>query len=345
MKKVLALALTLVMVFGMFAVASFAADEEIIVKATATAGKTGETITLKVETTQVNTPYGGFDVIVQYDPAVVKPVLTNEDLEADRDLYNSIIALIDVPFKNVDINLDYGSTGNQIKVLGADGSITQNAASQLISLEFNVLADFDAENIPFTFAQTTFLNSEAQELTVASSVDVQFADTAALAEAIAKAGEVDTKLYTEESVAALTAAVKAGEALVAEVNPAKQGDIDAAAAAILAAIEALQTPAEKELADAKAALQTVIDTAKKFDTAGFSKEQLAALEAAISDAEEALASDDVAVVTAAKTALEAALAVTPENPDTSDTNVVVFAVLATISLVAAGFVVAKKRKA
>ena len=105
MKKVLALALTLVMVFGMFAVASFAADEEIIVKATATAGKTGETITLKVETTQVNTPYGGFDVIVQYDPAVVKPVLTNEDLEADRDLYNSIIALIDVPFKNVDINV------------------------------------------------------------------------------------------------------------------------------------------------------------------------------------------------------------------------------------------------
>ena len=111
------------------------------------------------------------------------------------------------------------------------------------------------------------------------------------------------------------------------------------------AIEALQTPAEKELADAKAALQTVIDTAKKFDTAGFSKEQLAALEAAIADAEEALASDDVAVVTAAKTALEAALAVTPENPDTSDTNVVVFAVLATLSLVAAGFVVAKKRKA
>lgn len=345
MKKVLALALTLVMVLGMFAVVSFAAETDIVVLGTTTAGKTGDTVTLKVETTKVGTPFGGFDVIINYDPEVVAPVLTNDALEGDDALYESTLGLINVNLSTKDINMDYGNAGNAIKVLGTDGKKTQKEASQLITLQFKVLKDYTDAKVPFTFGDISFLDGTAAPITTTSSVNLLKADTAALVAAIAEAGKVDKTLYTAESYAALEAAVKAGEALVAETDPANQSKIDDAATAIKAAIKALETPAQKEIKDAVKGLEDVMAKADKFDATGFSKDQLARLEAAKKAAAEAAKSGDLEKIAAAKAALEAVMKETPDNPGTSDMNVAVFAVLATLSLVAAGFVVAKKRKA
>ena len=133
--------------------------------------------------------------------------------------------------------------------------------------------------------------------------------TTALKAAIAAAEAVNKDLYTDDSVAAMEAALAAAkEALNADTQAA----VDAATEALNAAVAALK--AKPPVID-KAALQAAIAAADQIDKSKYTADSVAAFETALAAAKEALNAETQAAVDSAVAALNAAvngLVVKPE---------------------------------
>ncbi|MCC8192125.1 MAG: FIVAR domain-containing protein [Ruminococcus sp.] len=181
--------------------------------------------------------------------------------------------------------------------------------------------------------KAAYVNTIEYTFTVtASTVVADPVDTTALEEALAAADAIDTSIYTSSSVAALTAAVTAGNDALANAD-ATQTEIDEAAAAITAAIEALVNATE---------LEAAVATAEALDTTGCTADSAAALASAIDSANTVLANADAtqADVDAATAAINTAIAglsgvVFVTTEDLKDT-VSTAATDATVILVTAG---------
>ncbi|MCD8327585.1 MAG: carboxypeptidase regulatory-like domain-containing protein [Ruminococcus sp.] len=204
-------------------------------------------------------------------------------------------------------SLDYSTTTKQAIAVAGTKAILDGKAAYVDTIEY-------------TFTVT------------ASTVVADPVDTTALEEALAAADAIDTSIYTSSSVAALTAAVTAGNDALANAD-ATQTEIDEAAAAITAAIEALVNATE---------LEAAVVTAEALDTTGCTADSAAALASAIDSANTVLANAAAtqADVDAATAAINTAIAglsgvVFVTTEDLKDT-VSAAATDATVILVTAG---------
>lgn len=405
MKKVLALALTLVMVLGMFTVISFADDNAVKFSGTYNAAAAGQTVTLTVKLDSTTVPLGGLTMEIRFDKDALEVTSTEKEIKGTIGITHGTASAATLLEGEVDINT-------------IDTDEFQSDACTICVINFKALKDVG--DGAFTVTPVSVLDEHATNLVgsadVTAPVTAIKADVTALAAAIDAAGKVDTTKYTEDSVKALNDAVTAGQALLTVVEAGRQDEINAAADAITAAINALvayktmdelkelvtaskdlkgsytadslkafndalaaaealkddATPAEISAAyaaldSAKAALvalktadelKALVDECGKLVAADYTTASFADMTKALNDAQALLKEEDpdAAKIDAAYTALEAAknalVKATKDepakeddkNPDTSDTNVAIFAGLSVLALVAAGFVVAKKRK-
>lgn len=132
-------------------------------------------------------------------------------------------------------------------------------------------------------------------------------DFSELDAAIAAAEEVDTSLYTDDSVAAFTTAFDAAKALK-ESESAVQADVDEAAKALNDAIDGLVDKPVVPAVDFSA-LETAIEDAEAIDTSDYTDDSVAELTKAINDAK-AILDDENAVqddVDAAVNAINSAI--------------------------------------
>ncbi|MCD7772720.1 MAG: leucine-rich repeat protein [Ruminococcus sp.] len=112
--------------------------------------------------------------------------------------------------------------------------------------------------------------------------DAAYVDTAELEEAVTDATAIDTSLYTTDSAAALTDAITAAQAVLAN-DDATQDEVDAAVAALADAVAALIEAADTS------DLEITLDAAEALDTTNCTADSVAALVAAIEDAKTVLA--------------------------------------------------------
>lgn len=115
-------------------------------------------------------------------------------------------------------------------------------------------------------------------------------DTEALAASVAAAEEIDTGLYTEESVLVFTMALDAARTVLADVD-AGQDEVDAATAALNQAIEGLVPAGNPVIAD-KSALDSAIASAEAVETDRYTEDSVAALTAALEAAREVRADEE-----------------------------------------------------
>lgn len=146
-------------------------------------------------------------------------------------------------------------------------------------------------------------------------------DFSELDAAIAAAEEVDTSLYTDDSVAAFTTAFDAAKALK-ESESAVQADVNEAAKALNDAIDGLVDKPVVPAVDFSA-LETAIEDAEAIDTSDYTDDSVAELTKAINDAkaildDENAAQDDVdAAVNAINSAIDG-LTEKTEEPTSSE---------------------------
>ena len=146
-------------------------------------------------------------------------------------------------------------------------------------------------------------------------------DKAALNEAIAEAEAADTTGKTDESVAALQAAIEAAKGVAADEEATEQevaDAIDALEAAVAGLEDEVVEPEPTEPDYSK--LQAAIAEAEALNESDYTAESWAAVESALADARAALESTDQAAVDAAEQALSAAVGalVEAEEPEPGD---------------------------
>lgn len=159
-------------------------------------------------------------------------------------------------------------------------------------------------------------------------------DTTELEKAILEAQGLDETKYTEESFEELKEALAAAEAVLAD-PAASQSQVDAAAKALYAAMDALElkgtgdtTPGETD----KTELEKAIAKAEGLDESKYTKESYADLEKALKDAKAVLDDADAtqdevdAAAKALKDAIAALALATGKNPGTGDHSMVIPAI-------------------
>ena len=134
------------------------------------------------------------------------------------------------------------------------------------------------------------------------------AKTGALEAAVQEAKALDESKYTEDSFAAVKEALEKAQEVLAD-ETASQSQVDAAEAALTAAVQALKEKEEQtEPADTKA-LEAAVEEAKALDESKYTEESFAAVKEALKKAEEVLADEKAgqSQVDAAKDALQEAV--------------------------------------
>ena len=217
---------------------------------------------------------------------------------------------------------DYSTT--QDVVLGAlthsvmDYSFS--AAAKAAGVEFYGVESVSVDwytNLP-SIAEMSMLDTVANPDNNPDEV-VVVVDKTALNEAIAKAEATDTTGKTEESVAALTAAIEAAKAVAAD-DAATEEQVADAIAKIEAAIAGLE---DEVVTDA---LKDAVDSVSKFEAGDYTAESWAALTEALKAAQAVLADEDAtqAEVDEALAALNAAIEsleeATEPEPETKATE-------------------------
>ena len=142
-------------------------------------------------------------------------------------------------------------------------------------------------------------------------------DKSKLEQAITDARENDTTLYTDESVAALRAALADAEAVLADPG-ATQAEVDAAAKAVNDAVSALERIEDNPSAVDKSALKEAIAIAEVVDRDKYTDDSLSAMYQALNAAEAVNGNADAtqAEVDAAAKALNDAIQALKEKPVT-----------------------------
>ena len=140
-------------------------------------------------------------------------------------------------------------------------------------------------------------------------------DKSKLEQAITDARANDTTLYTDESVAALRAALADAEAVLADPG-ATQAEVDAAAKAVNDAVSALERIEDDPPAVDKSALEKAIADAKAVEAGLYTEDTVAAMQEALGKAEDVQKNDAAtqAEVDAAAKALNAAIKALKEKP-------------------------------
>ncbi|MBR1930005.1 MAG: Ig-like domain-containing protein [Lachnospiraceae bacterium] len=113
-------------------------------------------------------------------------------------------------------------------------------------------------------------------------------DKSALQAAVNTCEQLDTTSYTDETVAALQAALTAAKEVLAK-EAATQSEVDSALAALNKAKDDL-TEKPEPVVD-KSALQAAVNTCEQLDTTSYTDETVAALQAALTAAKEVLAKE------------------------------------------------------
>ena len=194
----------------------------------------------------------------------------------------------------------------------ADGAITLSWVGSELTAEKTLLLTLQLEvaegtdkDLTYTALANCFTDTEAVEVANAS-VTVAFdvpVDTTELEKAIAAGEAVDASVYTQESYAAVTAALNDAMAVLTDKD-ATQETVNAAAKAIYEAIAGLELKAVDMTALAAAA-----KTAQDLDESQYTAESFQAVEEALAAAHAVLANPNAtqAEVDAALAALNAAL--------------------------------------
>ena len=184
-------------------------------------------------------------------------------------------------------------------------------------------------------------DAEGNELAIGS------VDTSALEEAIAEAEALTEEDYTEESWAALEAALEEAKDVLADPT-ATQSEIDAAAAALEEAIAALEVYVEPV---DKSQLEKAIEKADALEEEDYSTKSWAAMEAALKVAEKVYADEDATqeevddATDALLKAIKALVPTTGKNPGTGDdSQPVLVAALAVLALIGIGALVVMNNK-
>ncbi len=226
----------------------------------------------------------------------------------------------------------------------ADGAITLSWVGSQLTAEKTLLLTLQLEvaegtdkDLTYTALANCFTDQEAVEVANAS-VTVAFdvpVDTTELQKAIAAGEAVDASLYTEESYAAVTAALNSAVAVLTDKD-ATQEDVNAAAKAVYDAIAALVL---KAIDTTK--LEAAVKKAAEVDKTQYTEASYAAMEKALAEAEAVLAKEDAtqAEVDAALKALNAALDALKHissAPDSGDNSrVLLWAIVMLLSMGAA----------
>ena len=209
----------------------------------------------------------------------------------------------------------------------------------LLSVQLEVAEGTD-QDLTYTVSGSCYTDTEAVEV-ASDSVTVSFnvpVDTTELENAIAAGEAVDASAYTQESYAAVTAALNNAVAVLTDKD-ATQEAVNAAAKAIRDAIAALELKA----AD-MTALAAAVKAAQDLDASKYTETSFTAVEKALTAAQAVLADTDAtqAEVDAALKALQSAmdnLKHVNSSPDTGDTTqTLLWALVMLLSL--AGFGVA-----
>ena len=144
-------------------------------------------------------------------------------------------------------------------------------------------------------------------------------DKSKLEQAITDARANDTTLYTDESVAALRAALTDAEAVLADPG-ATQAEVDAAAKAVNDAVSALERIEDNPSAVDKSALKEAIAIAEVVDRDKYTDDSLSAMDQALNAAEAVDGNADAsqAEVDGAAKALNDAIAALKDKEETTD---------------------------
>ena len=212
---------------------------------------------------------------------------------------------------------------------------TQNALDEAIAAAEAVLADADA-----TQEEIDAAKAELQSA-IDGLVDVTELTVLCAAGELVRAAE---EMFTADSFEAFLAALDEAEEVLGNPN-ATQEEVDAAAAVLNAAGEALKEAGESDT------LSGLVDSAKKEDLSKYTDESADAIRDAIAKAEEVIANrgseEDLAEAYEAlqnalnNAQLKPATPVTPENPDTGDGAPFALPLVLTL---AAGAVLALRRR-
>ena len=244
-------------------------------------------------------------------------------------------------------NVQPGSAYAMHSINEADGAITLAWVGSELTAEKTLLLTVQLEVAEGTTKDLTytainggcFTNEEAvsvadASITVAFDVPV---DTTELEKAIAAAEAVDATLYTEESYAALTAALNNAMSVLTD-GDATQEVVNAAAKALLDAIAALEVKAE-DLDTTK--LEAAIKAASALDQALYTEESFSAVEKALAEAKAVLAKEDAtqaqvdAAVKALNDAMEALKKIDTGSSTGDTSHVWLWAAVMLLSLAAA----------
>lgn len=249
-----------------------------------------------------------------------------------------------------------------------------NAAGE--TLDIRILADMQAleaaivageavDTTPYTAASVAVLEDAltdakvlledpfAPQEQVDAAADAVYAAMDALTEipvekggleaAIQEAASYKAENYTADSFAALTAALESAQAIYDDIK-ATQEQVDAAEAAVRAAMNALEVPVNFS------ALESAIDAAGAYKAEDYTQESFTAMQSALTAAKNVLANADAtqAQVDGALASLEAAVAglvqPTPETPDSGSSKIWIMILSgAAVVVVVAAFVVIRKK--
>lgn len=231
----------------------------------------------------------------------------------------SVLTLADVQASNAyamhSINQSEGAI-----TLAWVGSELAAEKTLLLTLQLEVAEGTDKDLTYTAVSGGCFTNTDAvavQDTSITVAFDVPV-DTAELEKAIAAAQAVDASLYTEESYAALTAALNNAMSVLTD-GDATQETVNAAVKAIYIAISALEVKAEGV---DTTKLEAAVKAATNLDKALYTEESYAAVEKALAEANAVLAKEDAtqAEIDAALKALNAALEGLKKIDSGSDTG-------------------------
>lgn len=182
-------------------------------------------------------------------------------------------------------------------------------------------------------------------------------DTSELEKAILEAEALDEDKYTEDSYAALTEAVEAGEAVLNDPT-ATQTEVDAATAAIRSAIEALELKDTTGDGVDTGELEKAIDLAEGLDEDKYTEDSFADVEEALEEAKDVLENENATqeeVDAAAKKlndAIAALVLAGSNKPNSGDSSnlarpviLAIVAILGIAAVCAVYFVSNKRRQA
>ena len=197
--------------------------------------------------------------------------------------------------------------------------------------------------------QVDFAGTSDTAASLAGSVTgAVIVDKTELEKAVLEAQGLNAEDYTAETWADLEEALAAAEAVLADPTPTQE-EVDAAAAALRAAMDALELAEETTGAVDKSQLKKTVGVAEGLKKGNYTEASWKALEKALKEAKAVLADPDATQdeVDAATAALKAAIAALELNKaaDTGDdANLVLPVVMAVCSIAAIGAVLVLMKK-